>query len=355
MQINQAEAATSPANTDHAARSSKPDGTHREPHSQLEGSERFEWASVSSPADAALLEAASSGTGGASRHSALRRGANISHSALVYGTSTIMLVYGLLKLHPLTFDIGLLASGWLLTGLGITVGYHRLLAHRAFTPTDVAKWGLLMLGAMAGQGPPAYWAVLHRNHHKSSDKVGDPHSPISGFEQHPLRGFLHAHVGWIHDVGVPVGLRSTGDILRDPVVKAVGRLYPILMLLSLIIPTALGALYYGSMIGALRGFIWGGAARIVLVNNIIWSINSLCHLAGSRRYDTNDSSRNSWWLALPSLGEAWHNNHHVCPGSSAFSHRWWELDIGYSFIRALHFCGLVKAVHRISPRILAKP
>jgi stearoyl-CoA desaturase (delta-9 desaturase) len=120
------------------------------------------------------------------------------------------------------------------------------------------------------------------------------------------------------------------------------------------IPTAIGALHYGSIIGAVRGLVWGGAARVVLVNNIIWSINSLCHLTGAQRYRTNDQSRNNWWLALPSLGEAWHNNHHVCPSSSAFGHKWWELDIGFWVIKGLHLCKLVREVRVVPPRTVAK-
>lgn len=281
-------------------------------------------------------------------HAGLRRVAHRLHSALVYGGSTVLTIVGVWMLPPSAFDLALLLAGWFLTGIGITVGYHRLLAHRTFETTPLVRFTLLMLGGMAGQGPPAYWAVLHRNHHKRSDRPGDPHSPIAGFEHRPIRGFLHAHVGWIHDVGVPTDTQGSFDVIRDPVVKAVGRFYPQLLLVSIAIPAFIGGAFYGSMDGVLRGLIWGGAARILLVNNIIWSINSLCHLTGTQRYRTADSSRNTWWLSILSLGESWHNNHHAASASAALGHRWWEIDIGYLVIDLLRRCRLVTNV-RVVP------
>jgi stearoyl-CoA desaturase (delta-9 desaturase) len=288
------------------------------------------------------------------RHSRLRRIPNILHSVLLYGGSGVLVVVGIWVVPPTAFDLALLFFGWFLTGIGITVGYHRLLAHRAFEPTNVAKLALLTLGGMAGQGPPAYWAVLHRNHHKQSDRPGDPHSPISGFEDHRIRGFFHAHFGWIHDVGIPSGMQSSTDILRDPIVKAVGRSYPWLIVLSLAIPAVIGWIHYGSVDGVLRGLIWGGAARLVVVNNIVWSINSVCHVFGPQRYRTSDSSRNTWWLSIPSLGESWHNNHHAAAGSAAFGHRWWELDVGYWVVLLMRYFRLVSNVRIVPPSALER-
>jgi stearoyl-CoA desaturase (Delta-9 desaturase) len=189
---------------------------------------------------------------------------------------------------------------------------------------------------------------------RSSDRSGDPHSPIAGFEMRPLRGLLHAHFGWIHKVGIPTRAHGVADILRDPIVKWIGRAYPWIPLVGIVTPAIASEVHYGTLYGAWRGIVWGGAARLFLVNNIIWSINSVCHLWGAQRYRTSDWSRNSWWLAVPSLGEAWHNNHHVAAGAASFGHTWWELDLGYYVIVLLRGCRIVSGVSRVPRALLEK-
>jgi stearoyl-CoA desaturase (Delta-9 desaturase) len=289
-----------------------------------------------------------------SSKSAATHRVNVAHSVLVYGGSTVAIVVGVWAFPPTGFDIGLLLVGWFITGIGISVGYHRLLAHRTFEATPIAEFVLLALGSMAGQGPPAYWAVLHRNHHRFSDRPGDPHSPIYGFKHHALRGFLHAHFGWIYSIGIPTDIQGATDVIRDPIAKAVGRAYLWFLALGLAIPAIIGALHFGSIAGAAHGLIWGGAARIILVSNLISSINSVCHLFGSQRYRTYDSSRNNWWLSVISMGESWHNNHHAATVSSAFGHKWWELDIGYLVIDILRRCRLVSEVKVVAPSALKR-
>jgi stearoyl-CoA desaturase (delta-9 desaturase) len=256
-------------------------------------------------------------------------------------------------------DLVVLAVTYALTGVGVTVGFHRLLTHRSFKTSAPLKALFAALGSAAIEGPVIEWVSNHRKHHQYSDQPGDPHSPHvdhgSGWSG-ALRGLFHAHVGWIFAGGALANEeRYAKDLIADPVVKFIDRTFVVWVLAGLAFPFALGYALTGSLVGGLMGLLWGGAVRIVFLHHATFSINSLCHYFGRRGYETNDESRNNVWLALPTLGEAWHNNHHAFPTSARHGLRWWQLDPSGWLIGAMERVGLVWDVVRIAPeRRLAK-
>jgi stearoyl-CoA desaturase (delta-9 desaturase) len=243
---------------------------------------------------------------------------------------------------PGGFEVCLCVAFWFITGIGITVGYHRLFTHRSFQCARPIQAILAVAAAMAGQGGVTSWAAIHRYHHENSDKPGDLHSPNlhgSGMLNR-LCGLLHSHFVWMLRHSYPNVSRYVPDILRDRMLSTINRHYYSCIVVGLIIPTWMGGLYHHSWQGALSGFIWGGAIRIFVVEHIIWAVNSLGHSMGSRPYDTRENSRNLGPLALLTLGECWHNNHHRFTTSPNFGLRWYKLDPGYWFIVLLCLCGL---------------
>lgn len=252
-------------------------------------------------------------------------------------------------------EIGLLASFYTLSILGITVGFHRHFAHKAFAASPVVRFALGVMGSMAAQGPVTYWVSNHRRHHRFSDREGDPHSPhVNGAESlQGLRGFLHAHMGWTLDSQVTNTVAFSRDLLRDPVACAVNRTYYVWVLLGLVAPAIIGGVLTRSPQGALSGLLWGGLVRLFLTYHATNSINSLTHLFGSRPFETRDKSRNNALLVLPTLGEGLHNNHHAFPGSALFGYRWWHFDLGAWLILSLERIGLVWNVRRPPPARIA--
>ena len=250
-------------------------------------------------------------------------------------------------------DIAVFAVMYVATGLGVTVGFHRLFTHRSFSTTRPIRAALAILGSAAIEGPVISWVADHRKHHAFSDREGDPHSPHvdhgTGWRG-ALRGLAHAHVGWLF-IHTHRGRRSryAPDLLADPVVAYVDRTFLTWALGGLGAAFALGYAIGGSLHTALTGLLWGGGVRMLVLHHVTYSINSLCHFFGRRRFDTGDESRNLAWLALPSLGEAWHNNHHAFPTSAAHGRRPWELDISAAVIWALERMGLAWDVVRVSP------
>jgi stearoyl-CoA desaturase (delta-9 desaturase) len=230
------------------------------------------------------------------------------------------------------------------TGIGITVGFHRLFTHKSFETSDVLKYILGVLGSMGLEGRIIEWVTDHRLHHQYSDDEGDPHSPVynrKGWWQR-TKGFVHAHYGWMLTIDdVRDYDRYSPDLQKDPVVKHVDRFFLLWVLLGLLIPTVLGGIISGSWIGAFLGFLWGGPVRIFTVHHITWSINSLCHTAGTQPFRSHDSSRNNLVAGLMGLGEGWHNNHHAFPTSARHGLRWWEFDASWELIRLLSILGLV--------------
>jgi stearoyl-CoA desaturase (delta-9 desaturase) len=247
-------------------------------------------------------------------------------------------------------DLAVLAGMYLISALGITVGYHRLLTHRAFQTHRPMEYALAAAGSMAVQGPVIDWVADHRKHHAHTDEEGDPHSPHVGHGS-GLAGLWHAHVGWLFEANGQADRRKYApDLMDDRGMRWLNRTFPGLVGLSLLIPFGLGLLLTGgSIVGGLTALLWGGLVRIFFVHHITWSINSICHFHGARRFDTDDHSTNVWWLSLASLGEAWHHNHHAFPRSAFHGLRWWELDPSGLVIRAMKRIGLAWNVVAIGP------
>lgn len=250
-------------------------------------------------------------------------------------------------------DLAIMVVMYLLTAVGVTVGYHRLLTHRSFATFKPLEYGFAILGSMAVQGPPLAWVADHRKHHAHTDVEGDPHSPHVGHGDGVMsvwRGLWHAHTGWLfNEQGRADWKRYAPDLYEDRGMRIISRAFVPLVLLSLLIPTVAGGLIAGTWTGALTGFLWGGLVRIFFVHHVTWSVNSVCHFLGSRRFDVEDHSTNVFWLAIPSLGESWHHNHHAFPRSAAHGLRRREIDPSAMIITALEKVGLARNVVRISP------
>ena len=247
-------------------------------------------------------------------------------------------------------DLAILAVMYLLTAVGITVGFHRLLTHRAFQTHRWLERLFAVLGSLSVEGSVLDWVADHRKHHANADQEGDPHSPHVGHGS-GIRGLWHAHVGWLLETqGQADWKRYAAELYEDSAMRRIGRYFPQLVLLSLLAPAAAGFVLHGFTAGgALRGLIWGGLVRIFFVHHITWSVNSVCHFFGRRRFDLEDHSTNVGWLALLSLGESWHHNHHAFPRSAYHGLRWWEIDPSGMIISGLQRLGLAWNVVRIAP------
>ena len=234
-------------------------------------------------------------------------------------------------------DIALLIAFNVLAGLGVTVGYHRMLTHRSFQPHPVVKFIFLVLGSMAVEGPALEWAATHIKHHAHSDREGDPHSPVEGF--------WHAHMGWMFNRSFADPNVYCRNLVKDPIVVFVSRTFVLWVILSLAIPFA---------IGGWTGLLWGGLVRIFITHHITWSVNSVCHTFGKREFETRDQSRNEWIVGLLGLGEGWHNNHHAFPRSAFHGLHWWQFDLSGYVIWTLERVGLVRDVYRVTPGMRAR-
>jgi stearoyl-CoA desaturase (Delta-9 desaturase) len=250
-------------------------------------------------------------------------------------------------------DLIIAAAMYLLTAIGITVGYHRLLTHRSFQTAKPLEYTFAVLGSMAVQGPVIAWVADHRKHHAHTDEEGDPHSPHvseDGHHQGVLRGLWHAHTGWLmSNQGRADWKKYARDLYEDRGMRRINRRFPLLVYMTLAIPALAGFLVTGTALGALTGLLWGGLVRIFFVHHITWSVNSVCHFLGTRRFDTDDHSTNVFWLALPSLGESWHHNHHAFPRSAVHGMKRWEPDPSGLIISGMEKVGLARNVIRISP------
>jgi stearoyl-CoA desaturase (Delta-9 desaturase) len=254
-------------------------------------------------------------------------------------------------------DVAIFLIMYIPVGLGVTVGFHRLLTHRSFKTSPALRGVLAVLGTMSVEGPVISWVADHRKHHAYSDRFGDPHSPHvdrGGGWRGALRGLGHAHVGWLFD-HTQRGSRErfAPDLLADPVVNFVDKTFVLWSLVGLAIPFGLGVLFGGTLNAGLEGMLWGGAVRILVLHHVTYSINSLCHFFGRRRFATDDHSRNLLWLAPLSFGEAWHNNHHAFPTSAFHGMGSRELDFSGLLIAGLERVGLVWDVQRVAPSKLA--
>jgi stearoyl-CoA desaturase (Delta-9 desaturase) len=247
-------------------------------------------------------------------------------------------------------DLAILVGMYLITAVGVTVGFHRLLTHRAFATHRWLERAFAVAGSLAVQGSVMDWVADHRKHHAHTDREGDPHSPHVGHGS-GLSGLWHAHVGWLLETqGQADWKRYAADLYEDPTMRAIGRRFELLALISLLIPTVAGFVLHGFTAGgAVRGLVWGGLVRIFFVHHVTWSVNSICHFFGQRRFDVDDHSTNVGWLAVLSLGESWHHNHHAFPRSAYHGLRAWEIDPSGLIITVMERVGLAWNVVRITP------
>jgi stearoyl-CoA desaturase (delta-9 desaturase) len=249
-------------------------------------------------------------------------------------------------------DLAVLAIMYVLTGFGVTLGFHRLLTHRSFQTFKPVEYLLASLGSMAVQGPVMTWVADHRKHHAHTDKEGDPHSPHGhgGGVKGALAGLYHAHMGWLFDrAGMAAPERYAKDLHEDRGMHMIQKAFLPLVLAGFVLPFLLGWAIGGTLADGLTGALWGGAVRIFLLHHVTWSINSVCHFFGSRRFAVDDHSTNVFWLSLLSFGESWHHNHHAFPRSAVHGLKRWELDPTAWVIRGMRRVRLAWNVVEIPP------
>jgi stearoyl-CoA desaturase (Delta-9 desaturase) len=278
-------------------------------------------------------------------------------SAVVTGAPPILVLLGMWLgwNHGLLVwqDLLVLAIFYMLIGSGITVGFHRLLTHRSFKTHRFTRAVFAALGSAAAEGPVIDWVATHRKHHQFSDEHGDPHSPHLDHRdgwRGQMWGLVHAHIGWVFsDMEVADERRYAKDLLADPWIRFVDRTFVLWVVAGLGAAFGLGVALTGTVTGGLTALLWGGAARIFFMHHATFSINSVCHYFGRADYDTGDESRNVFWLAIPTWGEAWHNNHHAFPTSYRHGLGRWQLDPSAGIIRLLEMLGLAWDVVRVDP------
>ena len=254
-------------------------------------------------------------------------------------------------------DIAIALVFWAVTGIGITVGYHRFFTHGSFKAGRGVKIALAIAGSLALEGSIDQWVADHRKHHKYSDEVGDPHSPwrFGTSRRAVAKGLGYAHVGWLVARERTNVDRYAPDVRDDKDLQRIARWFPAIVVATLLLPAVVGGLVTWSWAGALTAFFWAGLIRIAFVHHVTWSINSICHVFGTRPFASRDLSSNVWWLAVPSFGESWHNLHHVDPTSARHGVLRGQLDISAGLIRTLERLRLVRDVRWPRPeRIVAR-
>ncbi len=254
-------------------------------------------------------------------------------------------------------DLLLFAAFYLITGLGITVGYHRYFTHRSFEAGTAVKVTLAILGAMTLQGPVTQWVTDHRKHHARSDQEGDPHSPhLSGDGVlGSVKGLWHAHMGWMFTTkGMERSLAYGRDLYEDRAIRIVDRLYLLWVALSFGLPFLLGAAIGGSWALGLEAMVWAGLIRVFAFEHSTFAVNSICHTFGRRTYEARDKSRNNWVVALLVFGEGWHNNHHAFPRSARHGLERYQVDVSWWTIRLLERLHLARAVRLPTPAQVAR-
>lgn len=243
-------------------------------------------------------------------------------------------------------DLAVFGVMYSITVLGIGMGFHRLIAHRAFVAKPFLRTAIVIAGSMAAQGPVIFWTAVHRRHHSYSDREGDPHSPHLHGEGavEILKGLWHSHMGWLFNHELTDWGTYVRDLLNDRFLFKLNRLYFVWIALGLLLPAVAEGLITRSWIGFAHGFVWGGLVRVLVVHHTTWSINSVCHVFGSRPYQVKDHSTNNIVLAIPTFGESWHNNHHAFPSSAIHGLEWWQVDITGSTIKLCAKLGLASAL-----------
>ena len=253
-------------------------------------------------------------------------------------------------------DVAIGAFFFIISGLGVTVGYHRYFTHGSFRATRGLKIALAVAGGLSAQGSVVDWVADHRRHHAFSDREGDPHSPWL-FGTGPIaviRGFWHAHMGWLFDRDRTNAERFAPDLLADADLRRVDRLFPVLTVVTMLAPAALGGLITWSWQGALTAFFWAGIVRVALLHHTTWAVNSICHMLGERPFRSRDRSANVWPLALISFGESWHNTHHADPTSARHGVLPGQLDISARVIWIFEKLGWASNVRWPTPERIEK-
>ena len=253
-------------------------------------------------------------------------------------------------------DISLLIALWAITALGITVGYHRFFTHGSFKAPRAVKITLALMGSLAIEGSINQWVADHRKHHQFSDDFGDPHSPwrFGTSRRAVAKGLLWAHMGWLFSEDQTAVEEYAPDIAADADLQRISRSFPLIVVTSLFLPALLGGLITWSWMGALTAFFWGGLFRIAFVHHVTWSINSICHVFGTRPFKTRDQSSNVAWLAIPSFGESWHNLHHADPTCARHGVLKGQIDLSADLIRGLERMNLAHDVRWPKPERIAK-
>jgi stearoyl-CoA desaturase (delta-9 desaturase) len=254
-------------------------------------------------------------------------------------------------------DLTLFLTMYTVCAFGITLGFHRMLTHKAFQAHPWVKTFFLISGSMAMQGPALHWAATHTQHHANSDDEGDPHSP--------LKSLWHAHVGWILNDFKPDIQKYAGAMLKDPIIVFVHKTFWLWVFVGLAIPSLIGAgaaylMGQSAWFGALTGLIWGGFVRLFFNQHVTWAVNSICHTFGSRQFETTDESRNNFLFGILAMGEGWHNNHHAFPRSARHGMSWKQPDPSAWAIWIMEKLGLIKDVvlisrKRIEARLRSEP
>lgn len=245
--------------------------------------------------------------------------------------TTVLAIGKLWQRDVVPIDLVLLVGLYLLTGLGITVGFHRFATHRSFQSGSVVKFVLLALGTMAVEGQVLSWVATHWKHHRLADKPGDPHSP--------LEGLFHAHIGWMMGDAGGTPERDAKHLMNDKVALFINRTFLFWIALGFVIPY---------LVDGWRGVVWGGLVRVFITHHLTWSVNSICHQFGRRSFATPDQSHNQWVVGIFGLGEGWHNNHHAFPESAFHGMEWYQIDLSGYVIRFLERTRLISGVRRVS-------
>jgi stearoyl-CoA desaturase (delta-9 desaturase) len=243
-------------------------------------------------------------------------------------------------------DVVIMVLMYWLTGHGITVGFHRLFTHKSYKPNRAVKVFWAIAGSMAIQGPVIRWVADHRKHHKFSDRDGDPHSPWRyGKDLKALtKGFLYAHMMWLFNPEQTPQRKYAPDLMKDRDLVKISKQFPAWVAVSLIAPAVMGALVTWSWQGGLTAFFWASLVRVSLLHHVTWSINSICHTIGDRPFVSRDKSANVWWLAIPSMGESWHNLHHADPTCARHGVLKGQVDTSARIIWAMEKAGWVSDV-----------
>ncbi len=252
-------------------------------------------------------------------------------------------------------DVVIAVAMYVITGHGITVWFHRYFTHKAFGAQRWLQISMAIAGSMAIQGPIVRWVADHRKHHRFSDRSGDPHSPwrYGATATALVKGFWHSHIGWLFESQTSQE-KFAPDLCKDRVISGISRSFPLWVVISMLIPPLVGGLWGWSWQAAFWAFFWGSLVRVAVLHHVTFAINSVCHITGRRPYKTTDKSRNVWWLALPSMGEAWHNFHHAAPTSARHGVRRLQIDTSAMLIRVMEWLHVVRNVRWPDSGLIAK-